>query len=131
MRSKSLLQVQASAEVVLVTGDRNWNNLFIIARELGMCVSMRRLVHGNAKGADKQSGRIAKVLIGKDNVKAHTARWNKFGRAAGPIRNRKMQKKEKPQFVLAFHTNLAASKGTADMVSVARKAGIPVKVVTE
>jgi len=34
----------------------------------------------------------------------------------------------KPTYVLAFHDNLAESKGTKDMVTRAKKAGIPVEV---
>jgi hypothetical protein len=36
---------------------------------------------------------------------------------------------EQPDLVIAFHKNLAASKGTADMVKYARKKGVPVRLV--
>ena len=48
-------------------------------------------------------------------------------RGAGPIRNQRMLD-EGPDAVIAFHTNLAESHGTLDMVTRARKAGVPVWV---
>jgi hypothetical protein len=36
----------------------------------------------------------------------------------------------KPDLVLAFHADLAHSKGTKHMVGIARKAGIPVEIIT-
>jgi len=58
------------------------------------------------------------------------ADWERYGRAAGPIRNRQMIE-TKPNLVLAFHNNLALSKGTKNTVDQARKAKIPVKVLAE
>ena len=49
------------------------------------------------------------------------AKWEEHGNAAGPIRNRHMMT-WKPDAVIAF----PGGSGTADMVSIARKAGIPV-----
>ena len=50
------------------------------------------------------------------------------GKAAGPIRNREMLRDGGPEMVAAFHTDLSQSKGTLDMVRIARSAGVPVKV---
>ena len=52
------------------------------------------------------------------------ADWDKHGKAAGAIRNREMLKKGQPNLVIAFHTALQQSKGTRDMVELAKKAGI-------
>jgi hypothetical protein len=46
-------------------------------------------------------------------VIAMPADWANHGKAAGPIRNRKMLDL-KPDLVLAFHADLTNSKGTKD-----------------
>jgi len=58
------------------------------------------------------------------------ADWEKYGKASGPIRNRKMFKLGQPDLVLAFHNDIYKSKGTNDMVfNVARPAGTEVKII--
>lgn len=52
--------------------------------------------------------------------------WDKYGNAAGPIRNQQMLDEGKPDLVVAF----PGGRGTADMVNKARKAGIEVIEVT-
>ncbi len=64
------------------------------------------------------------------SVQAYPAQWHQYGRAAGPLRNQEMLTDAKPDLVLAFHRNLARSRGTADMVRRARAAGVPVRVFT-
>lgn len=51
-------------------------------------VSESVLVHGDARGADRVMEQAALWLGMK--VEAHPARWIELGRAAGPVRNRKM-----------------------------------------
>jgi hypothetical protein len=86
------------------------------------------IIHGAARGADSIGALKARLLGWSfDRILAFPARWHEHGRAAGPIRNRRMLE-EKPDIVLAFHPNLALSKGTKDMVGIARKAGIEVEV---
>ena len=53
---------------------------------------------------------------------AFPAEWKKHGKAAGPIRNRKMLQDGKPDLVLAF----PGGRGTANMVELATDAGIRV-----
>jgi len=55
------------------------------------------------------------------------AEWDRYGRAAGPLRNKKMLE-EKPDLVVAFTTDIETSRGTANMVKQARQAGIPVVI---
>ena len=55
--------------------------------------------------------------------------WEKFGKAAGAIRNQEMLDFGKPNLVVAFHNDISSSKGTANMVKIAKKAGIPTFVV--
>ena len=57
------------------------------------------------------------------------AEWQRYGKGAGPRRNDNMLN-EHPALVIAFHNDLAKSKGTADTVRKAQKRGIAVRVVT-
>lgn len=82
------------------------------------------LCHGGARGADSWAGEWAKTR----NIPCRVFRadWKLDGRAAGPIRNRRMLREFQPELVVAF----PGGKGTADMVAIAEAAGIPVlKVV--
>lgn len=115
---------------VLVTGDRNWDRRVPIRAALRKCVraSPEKVIvaEGGAKGADTCARDLCDIL-GITHI-TYWANWNGHHKAAGPIRNRFMLEDFKPDLVLAFHPNLDESKGTADMVKRARKAGIPVVV---
>lgn len=78
------------------------------------------IIHGAARGADTLAAEWASLA--NVPVKAYPANWERDGVAAGPIRNRLMLLDGKPDFVIAFPGGL----GTADMVKIARDAGIQV-----
>lgn len=82
-----------------------------------------RIAEGGATGAD----RVARDWAKSRGVPCRTyeARWNTYGRSAGPMRNVEMLRKENPDFVLAFpgHT------GTADCCRQAAAMGIEVRRV--
>lgn len=78
------------------------------------------LIHGAARGADSLAGEWAELA--NVPIKAYPADWQRHGRAAGPIRNRLMLSDGKPDFVIAF----PGGRGTADMISAARVAGVTV-----
>jgi len=59
------------------------------------------------------------------------ARWDLYGRAAGPLRNSQMLKEGKPNLVIAFHDNLDSSKGTKDMVNKSLKDNIEVILISK
>jgi hypothetical protein len=62
-------------------------------------------------------------------VVEYPANWRRFRRAAGIIRNAEMLEKGQPDLVLAFHVNLAESRGTRDMVERALAAGVEVRLI--
>lgn len=62
-------------------------------------------------------------------IEAYGADWDTHGKAAGPIRNQRMLDEGQPEIVFAFTDDLAASRGTADMVRRARAADLPVYVI--
>lgn len=118
--------------IVLVTGDRHWKDYNIIHRELSKCPPGTVVFHGKAKGADTLAD-IAAERLGFKTV-PFKPEWNIYGRGAGPIRNQKMLNRllaenDEQKKVLAFHKNLAESKGTKDMVNRAKKAGIEVELI--
>ena len=113
---------------VLVTGDRNWQDASLIYNALlkGCATS---IVHGGARGADILSGNAAYAL--SITAKVYPAQWDKYGRAAGPIRNRKQFDDEQPDIVYAFHNDISASRGTRDMVEYALSQGCDVLLHSE
>lgn len=84
-------------------------------------------MHGACKGADQIAGMICVELGIKET--GYPANWNKYGRAAGAIRNRFMLDKN-PDCVIAFHNNLESSRGTKDCVTEALRRGKPVLLIS-
>lgn len=113
------------AKRLLVCGDRYWDDFKAVKREI-----KRRMpdlvIEGEADGADSMA-RLAAEELGIP-VQKFPAQWSKFGRAAGPIRNTQMLVEGQPTEVIAFHPNIASSKGTKNMVNQARKRNIPTTV---
>lgn len=94
---------------LLVCGDRNWYDSVVVEkkiRELNPSI----IIHGAARGADSLASSVAKQL--GIPVLKFPALWEKYGRAAGPIRNQQMLDEGDPNFVLAFHDDIEHSKGT-------------------
>lgn len=121
---------------VLICGDRNWTDKEAIRRVLSSYGPDTVVIHGDngkvdsktgnvLKGADKIAGEVAKDLGFK--VIAVAPKWDRYGRAAGPMRNREMFEL-KPDIVIAFHRDITKSKGTKDMITAARKSGFTTKV---
>lgn len=111
---------------VLVCGSRGWSDREVIYRELAKLPSDTTVIHGAARGADTIAGEVAEEL--GFAVVSCPAQWSQFGRAAGIVRNQQMLSEESPDLVLAFPRDLANSPGTKHMISIARKAGVEVRV---
>lgn len=110
----------------LFCGDRNWSDGQWIRQTLEDLLEEYpdlEICEGEARGADTLARQAAEKLGIK--VTPFPAQWAKFGRAAGPIRNRQMLDEFHPDIVMAFHNDIEHSKGTKDMVTEARKRGIP------
>lgn len=125
---------------VLVCGDRDWTKRHVVDLVLGGLYALHHknpdplvVIDGGARGADTLACEWAQGAVAYDASVGHEhypAKWDEHGKAAGPIRNQQMLDEGKPDVVFAFHDDLAASKGTADMVRRAKKAGVPVYVVS-
>lgn len=87
------------------------------------------LVHGGATGADTEAARVGQRLLGLP-IEIHRADWTKYGRAAGPIRNKEMVNLG-ADLCLAFpdHPKGQGSRGTWGCIELAHQAGIPTLVV--
>ena len=57
----------------------------------------------------------------------YPADWERYGLSAGYRRNRQMLEEGKPDLVVAF----PGGKGTNMMVDIARKAGVPVRIIDD
>lgn len=145
--------------IVLACGSRHWTDVGLVQFTLEHLRANRpgdlTIIEGGARGADRIAGQWAareRYAHGVGWVRV-PAEWAKHDRSgplpcscppasprcslAGPRRNLSMltyvlQGREMGQTVgvVAFHDDLGNSKGTQHMVSVAREAGVPVKVVS-
>jgi len=114
---------------VLVCGDREWKDFVFMERILSrFWLHASVIIHGDARGADKMAANWAKSR--GIRPEPYPADWDRYHRAAGPIRNRQMLKEGKPDVVVAFHDDIEKSKGTRDMINVAAEAGIQVFLYT-
>lgn len=79
------------------------------------------IIHGAAKGADSLAGKWASA----NNIEqiSFPAQWDKYGKAAGFLRNTEMLEKGKPDLVVAF----TGGTGTAMMCKIATNAGVSVR----
>ena len=110
---------------VLVCGGRDFRNYGMVIRALDALPERPTvIIHGCARGADTLGETWA---IGRDiPTLRFPAHWDDHGPAAGPIRNKRMLDEGKPDLVIAF----PGGKGTANMVSQARAAGVKVIEIT-
>ena len=106
---------------LLVCGGRDFDDVALMTKTLKPLEPIIAVViHGGAKGADALAGEWAKL---RDiAVACFEADWDAHGLAAGPRRNTAMLNQGNPNWVIAF----PGGKGTANMISQACVAGIPV-----
>jgi hypothetical protein len=109
---------------VLVCGGRDYEDYataYAVLDEIQP--RMIRLMSGGATGADTiaRHWAISRGVL----FDVYEAEWKLYGRSAGPRRNQRMLDEGKPNLIVAF----PGGRGTADMLSRARAAGVPVEVV--
>lgn len=111
---------------LLVCGGRNFTDVELLERTLSKIKEsyvIECLIEGGAWGADY----LASQWAFKHGVwnERFPAEWGKYGKSAGPIRNKQMLDEGKPNLVLAF----PGGKGTANMIMQAEAAGVEVIIV--
>ena len=107
---------------VIVCGGRDFDDGVFVRNSLDAIhasTPIYAVIHGNARGADKWAGNWAAAR----NVRCWPmpANWSRDGKRAGPLRNARMLGMG-VDMVIAF----PGGKGTLDMVTRARRAGVPV-----
>lgn len=113
---------------VLICGSRDFMDAEFLNSTLDMLHSKYHftcVIEGEAMGADKLSA--AWAARNDVPVEKYPADWNRYGRGAGPVRNKQMITSGKPDRVIAFSYAIAASKGTANMMRQAEQHDIPVE----
>lgn len=115
---------------ILVCGDREWKDRRRMESVLfDIFCEHDTLIFGCCRGADNMAYDILHAEYGNEiNYAPYPAEWNKYGKAAGHIRNKQMIDEGRPELVLAFHNNIDKSKGTLNMIKQANKAGIEVRI---
>jgi hypothetical protein len=111
---------------VIVSGSRDFddeNFVFAILDEIHQGKGIDEIIHGGCRGADK-IGEAWADLRGV-YVKEFAADWNKYGKKAGPIRNRSMALRA--DLLVAFYEG-KCGKGTRDMVNAALEVGLDIMV---
>lgn len=108
---------------VAVTGGREWKDRRFVWIGLNMFETrygqIEHLAEGEARGVDtfaRQWAEKAGVLVAK-----YPADWDRYGDAAGNLRNEEMLLDFKPDILLTF----PGGTGTQNCVRHARKMGIP------
>ena len=114
---------------ILVCGSRGWTLREPILEQLIWFEGDVTVIHGAAHGADTIGGEIAAEL--GFEIIACPPEWHRYGKAAGPIRNKQMLTEHEPDLVLAFVRDWSRSPGTRHMVSIAKKAGVETRVFDE
>jgi hypothetical protein len=109
---------------VIVAGSRTFTNYAILSEVLDKYLPVNAsIISGTARGADKLGERYAE----ENNITLtkFPADWNKYGKSAGPLRNREMAD--------IAHTAIifwdGHSKGTLDMIEVSKSKNLDLIVI--
>lgn len=118
---------------IIFCGDRKWQDRDLVTQVMSAIkanIGEFVVIEGGAKGADAIAHDAAKHYVNLP-FETYDAQWTEYGKAAGPIRNREMLINGQADAVVAFHNDIQSSKGTANMVTQARKAAKPVWISSD
>ena len=113
----------------IVAGSRDFNDYELLKSEMDAILRFYdiktevTIISGGCRGADALGERYA-----RENgipLEIFEAEWDKYGRAAGPIRNEKMV--EYSNAVICFWDN--KSRGTFSLIKLANKHKKPIKII--
>ena len=118
---------------IIVAGGRDFTDYALLSETLDVILKRYTLrevqiVSGCCRGADALGERYAREH--GIPVVRFPADWQAYGKAAGPIRNRKMVEyaAECDGMLVAFWDG--KSRGTASMIRLAEKCGLQIKTIT-
>jgi predicted Rossmann-fold nucleotide-binding protein len=108
---------------ILVCGGRDYKDAGAVSHALDTLHAKKHItliIEGGAPGAD----RLAREWAEANGVPVQTfeAEWERYGRRAGPLRNKRMLDEGRPDGVVAS----PGGTGTADMVKQAEAGGLKV-----
>ena len=113
---------------ILIAGCRDFNNYKIATRYSNRCLSEIKkqydliIVSGGAKGADMLGERFANEK--KLKIERYLPDWQKYGKAAGPKRNKEMAAVS--DYIIYFWDK--KSRGTASTIRYGRLLDKPIRV---
>lgn len=108
----------------IIAGSRTVTDYSIVLKAIQLSkFDISEVVSGGARGADSLGERFAKE--NKIPVKIFPANWEMYGKKAGFLRNREMA--EYGEALIAIMIN--NSKGTSNMISLAKEKGLKVYVL--
>jgi hypothetical protein len=112
--------------IVGIVGSRNFNDYKLLCTVITNWIkengSIKKIVSGGCKGADTLAEKYADE--NKIEFVVHNAEWDKYGKAAGPIRNKKIV--DDVTHLIAFPEKI--SLGTANTIGLAKRKGIPISI---
>lgn len=112
---------------VLVCGSRKWPDPVAVRERIRALAPGTLVITGGAPGVDTFAEREATqcgLFVARIGINGHL--WTRYGKAAGPLRNRAMLDLE-PNLVIAFHYQ--NSNGTQDTITEAQRRGCNIEVV--
>lgn len=112
---------------IIIAGSRSFNNYPELCAICNLALlrlpsDQIEIVSGRATGADKLGEQYAKA--NKYKLTTFPANWTKYGKAAGPIRNKEMA--DYANAIIAFWDGV--SPGTKNMIKVAKSLNLQVYV---
>lgn len=108
---------------IIVTGGRNYNDSEKMNEILNKYKDINKIITGGASGADN----LAKLYAKEYNIdyEEYIAKWDEYGKSAGPIRNYQMCSSNTDAVVLVF----PGGKGTNHCHRIANKLKMKVEVI--
>lgn len=111
---------------IIIAGTRTFNNYDLLKSTLNNFIKNKsdiEIVSGTCAGADLLGEKYA--VENNLPIKRFPANWYKYGKAAGPIRNKQMA--EYADACIVFWDG--QSRGTKSMISLAKENGLKVQVI--
>lgn len=114
---------------VIIAGTRTFTDYTLLQRECNRLLSEKQRTHniivvsGTARGADTLGERYARER--GFQLRRFPADWDKDGKKAGMLRNYRMA--DNADALIVFWDG--TSRGAANMINIARKKNLPVRVI--
>lgn len=119
---------------VIIAGSREFDNYDMLKEKCDKILSRKVnegeeivIVSGTAKGADTLGEKYAEERGYK--IERYPANWDKYGKKAGYLRNKKMA--EVSNACIVFLSSKAENKGSKMMISIATEEKLLIRVIKE